>query len=275
MTGDLFKLSNGKPLIVLKDLTDLISFFTTYSRQYADFHKLQSKMKQKTKNLVPPCATRWLSFHAAIIAAVENQAVFESLVTGDNRTSFQKHGGTASTCAKISRIILNDEFWSALTTLDRFLEPLAIVSRVAQAEETRCDHIMRSLFVLHQAFSALVTSSDESGLSTYGLSTNNISSAMLVSLENCWSTADQKIFIVAAILDPSLKRALFSNSISATQGASMCKEVFVRIFPNRDLHSLYIDVIHYLGGKWTDFDELNTEMQNEVHKKVTLAFHTG
>jgi hypothetical protein len=130
--------------------------------------------------------------------------------------------------------------------LTSYLRPLAIALNVAQAADTRLDHIAVTLGRLYQIFKDPHVDPE-------------VQARVLASLERRWEKADQDAFILAVFFNPYIRCSLFSpeNPDFCANGLyTIVRRVFERVFkkaPDLGLFEAFMSYFH-----WSDEFSVNT-----------------
>lgn len=95
---------------------------------------------------------------------------------------------------------------------------------------------------------------------------DDVRAAVIKSLEKRWAAADQEVFIVAAFLNPYIRRRCFSRAV-LTDGElyNMVARVFERLFgrrPDLDLFKAFMDYTKG-QGEFSD-DRMSLEMMAKL-----------
>jgi hypothetical protein len=83
--------------------------------------------------------------------------------------------------------------------MKRHLEPLAITTNIAQASFCHLDQVLMTFGHLVMQYQSMTHPEDVEGCT-----------AIIESIEACWATADQEIFIAAVVLNPFYQSMLFA-----------------------------------------------------------------
>ncbi|KAI0956286.1 hypothetical protein AcV7_006723 [Taiwanofungus camphoratus] len=122
------------------------------------------------------------------------------LITGSNAKTKQKSRETIE-------LIKDGLFWHSLARMKRHLEPLAIAVNVTQAAHCRLDQVLLTFGLLYAKYSKLDVND---------VTERDVRQALLNSIEEQWSKADQDVFIAAIILNPFFRTYPFAPLHSLT-----------------------------------------------------------
>ncbi|CDO73980.1 hypothetical protein BN946_scf185043.g29 [Trametes cinnabarina] len=213
----------------------------------ARIREVQAANGKSASAVIRPVATRWTSHYLAFKRLLELQPSLAAILASDRvaggDTTFMagiKGSAAKAKARQMLALIKDGPFWHSLNWMKLHLEPFAIAANVAQAAHCRLDQVLLIFGFLYHQFSHLPSD----------LNDDVASSAVLKSLENCWSRSLPE-FVVMKLED--LLVQLWKCLFRANSDLEVPPELYQDI-------SLYFDK----KGWFSDLDDL-------VNKKLERA----
>lgn len=267
IVGDYFKL-RGRYAQVVDDALDVVKWFNSHSRALGMLKDEQrgNPHLPRILALILPVLTRWTSHYLCCRCLLELEKPIQCLVINQNTTLLLCAGEKPDAVAKaqsIVNIIQHDSFWDDLrmcvTQLTRrhspanrsyrvksHLEPFAIAANVTQGDSARLDVVLLTLANLFWIFSQ--PSVDPA-----------VRIQVHLSLEKRWKKCDQRVFLLAVVLNPYLRTTCFhQNSPYRTMGKLWCmiRKVYKDMFssePNLEFRRTFAQYLDRTGD-WSDME---------------------
>ncbi|CDO76574.1 hypothetical protein BN946_scf184831.g10 [Trametes cinnabarina] len=199
--------SGSRILAIADDAEELISWLRRRTLVLARIREVQAANGKSFFAIIRPVATRWTSHYLAFKRLLELQPTLTAILASDRvsggETTFMAgiKGSAAKAKARQMLALIEDgAFWHSLNRIKLHLEPFAIAVNLAQAAHCRLDQVLLIFGFLYHRFSRLPSDIDD----------EESSSAVLKSLEDRWSKADQSVFVAAVILNPIYRLAPFA-----------------------------------------------------------------
>ncbi|CAE6453995.1 unnamed protein product [Rhizoctonia solani] len=222
IVGDIFK-TKGDLVAAGTDAQLVIKWFLSHSRAFALLQSQQRQAGGQPHSYVLPS-------HGPLQATV---ALYRNEL---EQIGLREPERVACVLDTVSRT----EFFTKLTELAAYLRPLAIALNVAQAADTRIDHVAVMLGNLYRLFDV-----DEID--------PVVRDAVLGSVQRRYGKTDQDILNLAVFLNPYLRARLFNpnNPAFCANGLyTMVKRVHKRIFkttPSSEFFEAYLNYYHWRG----------------------------
>ncbi|KAJ6616252.1 ribonuclease H-like domain-containing protein [Mycena sp. CBHHK59/15] len=274
------------PVIVqiLSSCLIVINWFSSHKR--ALFMLLEQQQKanearppgehwERLKRFVRAAITRW-GTHALSTRRLLDLKKFLVDLVNHRSEDLRLAGGSDedSITAATAVIILIDSgshgtFWSGVERVNRYLTPLAVAANITQGANTRLDHVVITLVMLHRLYSTS---------SSFEYPADN--QAICESLEKRWRALkhDQDFYILAVFLNPFLRGFYFDKSIHSlgrTGLFAVVKRVYRRMHNIPEVtplpSQLFADYLDYYDGKGNytadamNLDEFKDLFENKVH----------
>ncbi|CAE6518107.1 unnamed protein product, partial [Rhizoctonia solani] len=266
IVGDVFK-TKSDLVAAGADAQLVIKWFLSHSRAFALIQNQQTQAGGRPHSYVLPSHVRWTSHYLSIQSLLDDQGPLQATVALYRNELEQIGSREPERAAHVLNTISHTDFFIELTELAAYLRPLAIALNVAQAADTRIDHVAVTLGNLYRLFN------------TTGIDPL-VCDAVLGSIQRRWGKTDQDMLISAVFLNPYLRARLFNpnNSAFCANGLyTTVKRVYERIFkvvPNSGFFEAYLSYYHWRGEfspeAW-HLEEHATLYRNEGKSVNTVA----
>ncbi|KAG8741094.1 hypothetical protein FRC10_003306, partial [Ceratobasidium sp. 414] len=179
------------------DAQEVAKWFVSHTRALALLQNEQIKAGGRARTYALPNLTRWTSHYLSAEGLLEDRGPLQATVA--LHRDELKHIGSQHPdhTQHVLSTVEQPEFWDNLAKLTTYLRPLAIALNVAQASDTRLDHILISLGNLFKFFDSPDIDPE-------------VRERALGSLKSRWIKADQGPFILAKEPDIGLFEAFVS-----------------------------------------------------------------
>ncbi|KAF7350433.1 HAT family dimerization protein [Mycena venus] len=211
---------------ILANCLKIINWFSSHKRALLMLLEEQQAINEKRppgqkwerlKRFVRAGITRW-GTHAL---SVRRLAELQESAGGDDEEAREK-------AAEVIALIDSGKmgpFWTGVHRLSRYLTPLAVASNVTQGANTRLDHVLITLAILHYRYST--------DNKTFDCAAHN--AVICTSLAKRWKALkhDQDFYILAVFFNPFLRAFFFNDEIHSLSRIGLyhvVKRVYARIF---------------------------------------------
>ncbi|QRV77917.1 hypothetical protein RhiJN_05932 [Ceratobasidium sp. AG-Ba] len=235
--GDLFKIKS-ELVSSGSDAHRVVKWFLSHTRAFALLQGQQTKSGGRAHSYILANITRWTSHCLSIQSLVDDEGPMRATVALYRKELERIGSGDRERATFVLDTVSRPEFWDNIKELVSYLRPLAIALNVAQATDTRLDHILLTLGNLFRLFN--VSQIDPL-----------VRACILASLELRWSKSDQDVFILAVFFNPYIRALLFNphNPAFCINGLyTTVKRVFERVFKTSagsGLFEAYVDYFNW------------------------------
>ncbi|KAJ7149955.1 ribonuclease H-like domain-containing protein [Mycena filopes] len=273
---------------ILNDCLKIVNWFSSHKRALLLLLEEQQAVNEKRppgqkwerlKRFVRAGITRWGTHALSVRRLAELQGALLDLVNHRSEELESAGGDDEDSRAATAEVIaLIDSgrlgvFWTGVHRVSRYLTPLALASNVSQGANTRLDHVLVTLAILHHRYSTDTASFDRDAHNTI----------ICASLAKRWKALkrDQDFYILAVFFNPFLRAFFFNDnehhSLTRVGLYHVVKRVYTRIFQldgdaavPSTLFSQYLD--YYDGkGRYTRDQMALNEYKNHFNNQDTVA----
>ena len=232
----------------------IVNWFNTHSRPNAMMGACQNRVKPLT--LLRPVQTRWTSHFVASKRLLQLAIPLQTLVISQKDEVLDTVGKDKKMrdqALAILATIRDSHFWQELGVLNRLLELLAVAALTCQTVDLRLDQVLLVLGKLLTQFQKFYQDA------ITGSTEQDVSAAVIQSLEKRWNVADQDAFITATILNPYVgrRRLCFNSSLEIWKQNGLyhtIARVYQRIFEEDPPIELFEDFNDYKRAE-NDFSD--------------------
>lgn len=286
--GDIFKIK-GLFSKIIDDALEVVKWFNNHSRALGILNAVQLKISSKVKSLVLPILTRWTSHYLSVRRLLELEMAFKEMLVNSLEDLKICAGNRLDMKRKATEtlaILLRFDFWHNLdmyvvvsfpieaffltlliTRVKRHLEPLAVAANATQSDFARLDVVLVTLVNLYHKFCDPLL--DEA-----------VCEVVRSSLEKRWAKADQEVFILAVVLNPSLRVSCFAPGSPYRQFPKLwacVRKIFRRFYgeePNGDFRRAFHDYVQCVG-EWSNENMGLNQHQDQAKRDVSEIFNFG
>src|SRR5882762_3132948 len=157
-------------------------------------------------------------------------------------------------------------FFPRFYSMKRHLEPLAIATNITQASFCHLDQVLLTFGHLIMQYKSMADPEDVVDCT-----------AIIESIEACWATADQEIFIAPMILNPFYKSSPFAPLQFMTNAGiqSMLSHLWWHFYQTKPPPELYQQITGYLHniGIFSDLKSACDIAQVVASREMCTEFH--
>ena len=272
MVGDYFAV-DSLILEYTEKASDLITWLRSKTIVLGLLNQNQRETNSRILTILRAMLTRWTSHLRAyerlnlvrcnlVSIAYQDEARLPAdklIVTGDVKAKAKSQ--------EMLDLIKNDLFWHSLTryakqfnellllhiltdfpSVVRHLRPLGIAANVIQSQFCRLDTVLLTFGLLIVTYQAMTDPDDLPGCT-----------AIINSLEKCWSKTDQEIFIATLIMNPFFGRTPLAQSSHFNNAGiiALLDRVWRRVFRTDDVPTEFYDQLHDYLNKSGEFSQLD------------------
>ncbi|KAF7341216.1 HAT family dimerization protein [Mycena venus] len=225
---------------ILANCLKIINWFSSHKRALLMLLEEQQAINEKRppgqkwerlKRFVRAGITRWGTHALSVRRLAELQGALLDLINHRGEDLESAGGDDEEAREKAAEVIaLIDSgkmgpFWTGVHRLSRYLTPLAVASNVTQGANTRLDHVLITLAILHYRYST--------DNKTFDCAAHN--AVICTSLAKRWKALkhDQDFYILAVFFNPFLRAFFFNDEIHSLSRIGLyhvVKRVYARIF---------------------------------------------
>ncbi|KAF7376954.1 DUF659 family protein [Mycena sanguinolenta] len=280
-------ISRPEVATILAQCLKVINWFSSHKRAIFMLLEEQQVVNEKRppgqkwehlKRFVRAGITRWGTHALSTRRLVELQGALLDLINHRGE-ELERAGGDDKDAREAAAEIIalidsgrNGPFWTGVQRISRYLSPLAVASNITQGANTRLDHVLVTLAVLHYRYSTDNKSFD--------CAAHN--AVICASLAKRWMALkhDQDFYILAVFFNPFLRAFFFNDELHLLSRIGLyhvVKRVYIQMFQLSDASAVPLTLFeHYLDyydgtGRYTSEKMALDEFKHMFKNADTVA----